>query len=92
MTTGANVRVVHRTKDDIQMTALSHVEDTCGQPTSGIAKHLEQPKTPAEAKAEKRFVRKTDFIVLPLLASMYFLASLVRERENTATSISIMVG
>lgn len=41
------------------------------------AYHAEQPKTPEEIDAEKRFVRKVDLWILPLLSIMYFLASLV---------------
>lgn len=41
------------------------------------AYHAELPKTPAEIEAEKRFVRKVDLWILPLLSIMYFLASLV---------------
>jgi hypothetical protein len=68
-----------REKQDIHKTATAHVEDGEKPPINGIAKHLSQTRTPDEAKAEKRFVLKTDCIVLPLLASMYFLASLVGE-------------
>lgn len=39
--------------------------------------HAEQPRSPEEIKAERRFVRKVDLWILPLLSLMYFLASLV---------------
>jgi len=68
----------HHSKDDIHLRALSHVEDSADKSISGIAQHLPQTKTPEEVKAEKRFVRRVDFIILPLLASMYFLAQLVK--------------
>ncbi|OQU99153.1 hypothetical protein CLAIMM_04827 [Cladophialophora immunda] len=77
-TTGSSVIPLHRAKDDIPLVALTHLKDASNKPVSGISKHLEQARTPEEAKAEKRFVLKTDLIVLPLLASMYFLASLDR--------------
>lgn len=41
------------------------------------AYHAEQAKTPEEVQSEKRFVRKIDLWILPLLSLMYFLASLV---------------
>ncbi|KIW34299.1 uncharacterized protein PV07_01086 [Cladophialophora immunda] len=78
VTSGSSVIPLHRAKDDIPLVALTHLEDASNKPVSGISKHLEQARTPEEAKAEKRFVLKTDLIVLPLLASMYFLASLDR--------------
>jgi hypothetical protein len=53
------------------------MDNMTDKPTSGLAKHLSRSKTLEETKAEKRFVLKTDLIVLPLIASMYFLASLV---------------
>ncbi|TAQ84354.1 hypothetical protein B7494_g7317 [Chlorociboria aeruginascens] len=41
--------------------------------------HNEEPsKNPVEAKTERKFVRKIDFTILPLLSIMYFLASLDR--------------
>lgn len=45
--------------------------------------HAEQPKTPEELKAERRFVRKIDLWILPLLSVMYFLASLVSTTPTT---------
>lgn len=44
---------------------------------SGLAIHEEVLLTPEEARAERRYVLKLDFIVLPLCAIMYFLATLV---------------
>jgi hypothetical protein len=64
----------NRAKEDIEMSTLDHVEDKY---VSGIARHVDTARTPEEARLEKRFVRKVDFIILPLLTSMYFLASLV---------------
>jgi hypothetical protein len=40
------------------------------KPGNGLAQHV-------EIKAERRFVRKIDFLILPLLTIMFFLASLV---------------
>lgn len=65
---------VDRAKNDVEMSTLDHVEDKY---VSGIAKHADLARTPEESRLEKRFVRKIDFIILPLLTSMYFLASLV---------------
>ncbi|KIY01719.1 uncharacterized protein Z520_01857 [Fonsecaea multimorphosa CBS 102226] len=78
VTSSHPVTSLHPEKDEIPLVALTHVEDTSNKPVSGIGKHLAQARTPEEAKAEKRFVLKTDLIILPLLASMYFLASLDR--------------
>ena len=44
---------------------------------NALSYHAEIPKTAEEAKAEKRFLLKVDLFILPLLAIMYFLASLV---------------
>jgi hypothetical protein len=56
-------------------TVTTHHETIDG--VNSLAYHEETPKTPEEAKAERNLVRKIDFIILPILASMYFLASLV---------------
>ena len=68
-------------KDNMELATLTHVEDEGGgdKPNmdSGLAMHAQQSLSPEEIKQEKRFVLKMDFILLPLLASMYFLASLV---------------
>ncbi|OQV08074.1 hypothetical protein CLAIMM_12399 [Cladophialophora immunda] len=45
---------------------------------SGLAQHVNIEKTPEEIAAEKRFLRKCDMLILPLLSTMYFLASLDR--------------
>jgi hypothetical protein len=47
------------------------------KPANGLAQHEEIFLTPEEIKAERRFVRKIDFLILPLLTIMFFLASLV---------------
>lgn len=65
---------LNRAKEDVKMSTLVHEKD---EYVSGIAKHAHSARTPEEARLEKRFVRKIDFIILPLLTSMYFLASLV---------------
>jgi hypothetical protein len=65
-------------KNNIDLTTLDHVEVGHRKPGNGLAKHDVQPRTAEEERVEKRFVRKIDFFILPLLASMYFLASLVR--------------
>lgn len=44
---------------------------------SGLAIHEEVVLTPEETRAERRYVLKLDFIILPLCAIMYFLATLV---------------
>ncbi|KAJ9641318.1 hypothetical protein H2204_002996 [Knufia peltigerae] len=51
--------------------------------------HAEQPKTPEELKAERRFVRKIDLWILPLLSVMYFLASLDRGDVGFAASVGL---
>ena len=55
---------------------VTHQEND-GKPANGFACNFESLKTPEEIKAEKRFVRKIDFMILPLLAISLFLASLV---------------
>lgn len=74
VTSHAANTALNRAKDDVEMSTLDHVEDKY---VSGIAKHAVSARTPEEARLEKRLVRKVDFIILPLLTSMYFLASLV---------------
>lgn len=44
---------------------------------NGLLCHQEIVKTPEEARAERRFVRKIDLHLLPLICIVYFLASLV---------------
>ena len=61
---------------DVEM-RVTHQEND-GKPANGFACNFESLKTPEEIKAEKRFVRKIDFMILPLLAISLFLASLVR--------------
>lgn len=53
----------------------SHSED--GDHSNGLYAHREISLTAEERKAEKRFLLKIDFIILPLIASIYFLAALV---------------
>ena len=57
---------------------LSETIDGQKEQVSGLARHLETVKTPEEEAAEKRYMRKIDLIILPLLTSMFFLASMVR--------------
>jgi len=44
---------------------------------SGLDAHQEANLTPEEIKAEKKLRLKIDFIILPLVATVYFLAALV---------------
>ncbi|KAL1962679.1 hypothetical protein VTN77DRAFT_9313 [Rasamsonia byssochlamydoides] len=48
------------------------------KPNNGLAHHEKRPKTSEERKEERRFLLKIDLIILPLLAVVYFLASLDR--------------
>jgi hypothetical protein len=54
---------------------------------NGLALHEEVPRTPEEETAERRFVLKIDFLILPLLIIMYFLASLVRQSSLEALNL-----
>lgn len=81
-TSKANTAATQIEKNDVQTGTYTHLEDQVIKPVSGIEQHLRHESTPEEKKAEKRFVLKTDFIVLPLLASMYFLATLVTKPSS----------
>jgi len=54
---------------------------------NGLALHEEVPRTPEEEAAERRFVLKIDFLILPLLIIMFFLASLVRQSSLEAQNL-----
>ena len=43
----------------------------------GFAQHLETQRTAEERRIERRFLLKVDLVILPILALMLFLASLV---------------
>ncbi|KAK0614839.1 putative pantothenate transporter [Bombardia bombarda] len=51
---------------------------------NGLAVHDEAVLTPEERRAEKWFVLKIDFIILPLIAIIYFLAALDRSDVGNA--------
>ena len=60
-----------------------HVDDL-KPATNGFAIHAEQERTPEEKKIEKRLLLKIDFLILPVLALVYFLASMVNiEQPNS---------
>lgn len=44
---------------------------------NGLQDHQEVNLTPEEIQAEKKFRMKIDFIILPIIATIYFLAALV---------------
>jgi len=44
--------------------------------TNGLTTHQEAVLTPEERHAEKKFRLKIDFMILPLIATIYFLAAL----------------
>jgi hypothetical protein len=56
---------------------------------NGLALHEEVPRTPEEGAAERRFVLKIDFLILPLLIIMFFLASLVRHALLEAQNLPV---
>lgn len=69
-------RVEHPSKDVIELSR--HVEQCADEKTTnGLQQYATQTKTPQELKEERRFVWKIDLILLPLLSTMFFLASLV---------------
>lgn len=47
------------------------------EPFNGLRQHMGTKLSPEEVKAEKSYLRKVDATILPMLAIMYFLASLV---------------
>lgn len=49
--------------------------------------HCSSSTTPEEEAAERRFVLKIDFLILPLLIIMFFLASLVRQSSLEAQNL-----
>jgi hypothetical protein len=61
-----------------QSTTAEHNEDVKKESVAFDEHDIKEPATPEEAAAERAFIRKIDFIILPLLIVMYFLASLVR--------------
>jgi hypothetical protein len=71
-------------------TEIMHEENDAGNEPkpllNGLALHEEAPRAPEEERAERRFVLKIDFLILPLLITMFFLASLVRQSSLEAKS------
>lgn len=63
-------------KDIAQIELYADHDDNLKQ-QNGLAQHVNIEKTPEEIAGEKRFLRKCDLLILPLLATMYFLASMV---------------
>ncbi len=67
--------------DHIHTTVTTHHDEFHGpeidKTVSGIAMHMEASRTAEEKKAEKRFVLKVDMVILPLITSLYLLASMV---------------
>lgn len=57
------------------------VEDVAKM-SNGLTTHEETVLTPEERMAEKKFIRKVDLTILPLITIMYFLASLVSNGCN----------
>lgn len=64
-------------ENDVQI-ELAAENDGDAKQHNGLAQHVNIERTPEEIAAEKRFLRKCDMLILPLLSIMYFLASLVR--------------
>ncbi len=54
---------------------------------NGFAIHAERERTPEEKRIERRLLLKIDTIILPVLALVYFLASMVRTDQTAAISI-----
>ncbi len=69
----------HDEKAAIDIECLDHTRPNAPDEikNNALTYHREVVKTPEEAGAERRFVRKIDFLLLPLLGVLYFLASLV---------------
>ncbi|CAK7237343.1 hypothetical protein SBRCBS47491_009943 [Sporothrix bragantina] len=65
--------------DQIEMANnINDNENDNAKVTNGLAQHVNIDRTPEEIVAEKRFLRKCDLLILPLLSITYFLASLDR--------------
>jgi hypothetical protein len=69
-------------------TEIMHEENNAGNEPkpllNGLVLQEEVPRTPEEERAERRFVLKIDFLILPLLIIMFFLASLIRQSSLEA--------
>jgi hypothetical protein len=77
---------VEPAKDGVELAV--QMENVPSKSVNGLEKHLSQVRTPEEAKAERRFVLKTDLTILPLLVSIYFLASLVSLPNDSVDSVN----
>ena len=69
----------HNEKSPIDVELLEHPNSNDAEISkdNALSYHQEVSKTPEETLAERRFVRKIDLLILPLLAILYFLASMV---------------
>jgi hypothetical protein len=74
---------------------IMHEENDAGNEPkpllNGLALHEEVPKTTEEERAERRFVLKIDFLILPLLIIMFFLAQLVRQSSLEAQNLGYVM-
>jgi hypothetical protein len=62
---------------DLEIAEIETGPSSNCEPKSGLAVHSEAVLTPEEKRAEKKFILKADLIILPLIATVYFLAALV---------------
>lgn len=68
---------IEMTAQDTKMSEPSSIHvDEVGIKGNGFAIHTERQRTVEEKRAEKRLLLKIDFTILPLLALVYFLASM----------------
>lgn len=54
-----------------------HLDEVHDSSVTGLTVFEERQRTPEEKKIERKLLLKIDFIILPLLALVYFLASMV---------------
>jgi hypothetical protein len=65
-----------KTGEEVFELDLVATETAMDTGVNGLAAHQETVLTPEERHAEKRFRLKIDFMILPLIATIYFLAAL----------------
>ncbi len=73
-----DIRSPDATKQIADVEKVENVEDLKNDTANSFPLREDSVKTPEEKKEERRFLRKIDAKILPLLATIDFLASMVR--------------
>jgi hypothetical protein len=87
----ARVSHLEESAPDIEQAAHQTPDDSERLKHNAIFYHQETTKTPEEVRAERHFVRKMDFLIMPLIGTLYFLASLVRVHKFNFNKESLMI-